>query len=61
MAERTFPAAVEDILRRLSSDRTSGASSLLELAASAFPSLSRASASTGSRAFAGEDVTERLA
>lgn len=54
MAERTFPAPVEDILRRLSADRTSGASALLGLAASAFPALARATVSTGSRAFAGE-------
>jgi translation initiation factor eIF-2B subunit delta len=54
MAERTFPAPVEDILRRLAADRTSGASSLLELAASAFSTLSAKTVSTGGRAFSGE-------
>ena len=54
MAERTFPAPVEDILRRLAADRTSGASSLLELAASAFSALSSSTVSTGSRALASE-------
>jgi len=54
MAERTFPAPVEDILRRLSLDRTSGASSLVELAASSFSALARATVSTGSRAFTAE-------
>jgi len=54
MAGRTFPAPAEDILRRLSSDRTSGASALVELAASAFSALSAHTVSTGSRAFAGE-------
>lgn len=54
MAGRTFPAPVEDLLRRLSSDRTSGASSLVGLAASAFPALASSSVSTGSRALAGE-------
>jgi translation initiation factor eIF-2B subunit delta len=54
MAERTFPAPVEDILRRLSSDRTSGASALLELAASAFPVLAQSTVSTGSRGFSAE-------
>jgi len=52
--ERTSPALVEEILRRLSSDRTSGASSLVELAASAFSALSAHTVSTGSRAFASE-------
>ncbi len=54
MPERVFPAPVEDILRRLSSDRTSGASSLVELAAPAFSALAQATVSTGSRAFAAE-------
>jgi len=54
MAERSFPRPVEEILRSLSSDRTSGASALLVLAASAFPSLVRSTVSTGSRAFSGE-------
>jgi len=43
MAERNFPPAVEELLRRLSSDRLTGASSLLELAAGCFSGLSSAS------------------
>jgi translation initiation factor 2B subunit (eIF-2B alpha/beta/delta family) len=54
MAERTFPASVEDILRLLASDRASGASVLLELAASAFPALAQSTVSTGSRALSAE-------
>ena len=54
MAERTHPAPVEEILRRLAADRTSGASSLLELAASAFSTLSARTVSTGGRAFSAE-------
>jgi translation initiation factor 2B subunit (eIF-2B alpha/beta/delta family) len=54
MAGRTFPAPVEEILRLLSSDRTSGASSLVGLAASAFSALAASTVSTGSRALAGE-------
>jgi len=54
MAGRTFPAPVEQALRSLSSDRTSGASSLVGPAASAFSALCRSSVSTGSPAFAGE-------
>jgi translation initiation factor eIF-2B subunit delta len=54
MVGRTFPAPVEEILQRLSSDSTSGASSLVELAASAFSAISSHTVSTGSRAFASE-------
>ncbi len=54
MAGRTFPAPVEEALRLLSTDRTSGASSPVELAASAFSALASSSVSTGSRAFSGE-------
>lgn len=54
MAGRKFPARVEAVLRRLSSDRTSGASSLVELAASAFTELSSATVSTGSPALSAE-------
>jgi len=54
MVERSFPAPVEDALRRLSSDRTSGASSLVEFAASAFTALAQTTVSTGSPALAAE-------
>ena len=51
MAERTIPKKVEDALRLLSADRTSGASSLLELAAGAFSALCYSSAAKNVQQF----------